>query len=308
MKKWICLLLALLTLTSCAQAAGTALDAMKGLWLSEDQYYYNQLSVTHKSAWEKVISNALFYPNQTPSPSRDVRCQALASMIKMDNPRIFWIDWIDSNARLRFETGNQATYAQLKLPDGMTMPQLKRQFTEGVDAAVKAIEKKLPANATVRQKATAIQDWLCKNNTYNKAQTSSHKKEHDPVAFAYLAAHSAYSAIIPGDAYEPVCEGYAGAFKILCDELGVKCLCVAGSAKFASQHVWNYIQTDSGKWYLVDVTSNDAGKSAVQTYFMLNKSQASRYKYTPFPYLFSGVTPENGYKEGAKFTFPELTK
>lgn len=308
MKKWICLLLALLTLTSCAQAAGGAVDAMKELWLSEDQYYYNQLSVTHKSAWEKDIANALLYPNQTAAPSRDVRCQALASMIKTDNPRIFWIDWIDSNARLRFETGNQATYAQLKLPDGQTLPVLKRQFIEGIDAAVKAIEKKLPANATVRQKAAAIQDWLCKNNTYNKAQTSSHKKEHDPVSFAYLAAHSAYSAMIPGDAYEPVCEGYAGAFKILCEELGVKCISVHGSAKFASGHMWNYIQSDSGKWYLVDVTSNDAGKSAVQTYFMLNKSQAGRYGYTPDAYMSSGVRPDNGYKEGAAFTVPELTK
>lgn len=290
------------------RAEGSALDAMKSIWLSEDQFFYQQLSPEHKAAWETDIYNALFYPDQKMG-AVNMRCQALAKMIKCDNPRIFWIDWIDSKGLLRYETGSVVTYAALKLPDGKTLPQLKRAFLEGIEAAKTEITAKLSPNAGVREKAKAIHDWLCENNSYNYDQTSKHKKESDPVAFAYLAAHSAYSAIIPGDAYEPVCEGYAGAFKILCDELDVPCICVFGSAKFASLHMWNYIQGESGKWYLVDVTSDDVEKSGVAYYhnfFMITKSKAAGQAFTPDPYLGSGVNPKNGYTEGAAFTMPEL--
>lgn len=59
----------------------------------------------------------------------------------------------------------------------------------------------------------------------------------------------------------PVCEGYARAFKVLCDRLGIPCVLTEGQARnnisSASQpHMWNYVQID-GKWYAVDVTWND---------------------------------------------------
>lgn len=287
------------------------MDALRETWLSKDQYYYQQLSDAHKAAWTIDIENVLHYPDQTQAGTQDLRNQALASMIKTDNPRIFWIDWIDSRGLLRFETGSVATYAALQFPDGQTLETLRETFLAGIDAAVADIARNLSADADARTKAKAIHDWLCRNNVYNDAQTSSHKKESDPVSFAYLAAHSAYSAIIPGDAYEPVCEGYANAFKILCEELGVTCICVNGSTSFASAHRWNYVQLEDGKWYLVDVTSDDAGNgndSYYHTYFMLTSSKSAQSAYTPSPYMNSGVNPSNGYTEGAAFTVPELAE
>lgn len=57
----------------------------------------------------------------------------------------------------------------------------------------------------------------------------------------------------------PVCEGYARAFKVLCDATGIECVLVDGQAVNNSgtgPHMWNYVQVGSN-WYAVDVTWND---------------------------------------------------
>lgn len=297
MKKLLALILTLLYATSLS-----ALALEREAWLSPDQFYYNQLSAEHKAAWEDDIRNALSYPDQTPA-SQDLRHQALACMIKADNPRIFWIDWINSTAILSFNTGATAHYQEFAVPAGKTLADLQDAFTAAASAAASEIRAGL-SNADRQTTVRAIYAWLCENNTYNDAQTSRHKAESDPVAFAYLAAHSAYSAIIPGDEYEPVCEGYAGAFKVLCDELGVPCICVSGSMTSLSLHMWNYVQLENGLWYQVDVTTGDA--YSTNLFCLMNASLAQKYEYTPKPYMGSGVNPDNGYTEGAAFTVPPL--
>ncbi len=272
-------------------------------WLSPDQFYYQQLSPEHKAAWENDISNALSYPDQI-KQDKERRHQALAPMIQADNPRIFWIDWIDSNAMLRFDTGSEPHYGAVQLPEGTTLADFQAAFIAGIDAAAAEIAAGLPADADAQTKVRAIYTWMCDNNTYNDAQTSSHKKESDPVAFAYLAAHSAYSGIIKGDEYEPVCEGYAGAFKVLCDAFGVPCLCVSGSMTSLSTHMWNYVQLENGLWYQVDVTTGDV--YSTDLFCLMNSAGAVKYEYSPNPYMGSGVNPDNGYTEGAAFTVPAL--
>ena len=59
----------------------------------------------------------------------------------------------------------------------------------------------------------------------------------------------------------PVCEAYARAFKILCDEVDIPCVLVSGYAAAekggtGEAHMWNYVQLNSA-WYAMDVTWND---------------------------------------------------
>ena len=297
MKKLIAMLLLL-------SLVGSAAALEREDWLSPDQYYYQQLSAAHKAAWEHDIANVLNYPNQT-QYSTDIHHQALGPMIKADNPRIFWIDWIDSNGRLRFDTGSTPHYDGLIFPQGKTLADYQLLSQQGVDAAVKAIKATLPKNADAKAKVKAIYKWLCDSNTYNDNQTSKFKKNCDPVSFAYLAAHSAYSAIIPGDMFEPVCEGYAGAFKVLCDEPGVPCVCVTGSVAGAPQHMWNHVKLGN-TWHLVDVTTGDM--YSMDAFCIMTANNVKKQKYEPNPYMGSGVRPDNGYTEGAAFTVPELSK
>lgn len=62
-----------------------------------------------------------------------------------------------------------------------------------------------------------------------------------------------------------VCEGYAKAFKYLCDESNIGCLIIEGhigSGTGAGNHMWNYVELD-GNWYLVDVTNNDGSDESM---------------------------------------------
>ena len=112
MKKTVCMLLLLALLIG----STPALALERSDWLSPDQFYYQQLPPEHRAAWENDVSNALAYPDQR-KMEKDRRNQALASMIQTDNPRIFWIDWIDSNAMLRFDTGSTPHYEGVRLPE-----------------------------------------------------------------------------------------------------------------------------------------------------------------------------------------------
>lgn len=62
-----------------------------------------------------------------------------------------------------------------------------------------------------------------------------------------------------------VCEGYARAFKMLCDEAGIPCALISGDG--GGPHMWNAVQMDDGKWYGVDVTWDDQS-SIMHTYFL----------------------------------------
>lgn len=73
----------------------------------------------------------------------------------------------------------------------------------------------------------------------------------DPLAYECLSA-------LIGQTGEkgPVCEGYARAFKVLCDAVGIQCVLTDGITSSNEPHMWNYVEV-GGKWYGVDVTWND---------------------------------------------------
>ncbi len=76
--------------------------------------------------------------------------------------------------------------------------------------------------------------------------------------------HSAYSALIAGDQYEPVCDGYSKAFKLVCDMLRVPCILVS-----SKDHMWNNVKMDDGRWYNVDLTWDDGRGAGDTTYFLV---------------------------------------
>jgi len=60
----------------------------------------------------------------------------------------------------------------------------------------------------------------------------------------------------------PVCEGYARAFKVLCDRVSIPCVLAdgVGISKPEAEpllHIWNLVYPGDGFWYAVDVTWND---------------------------------------------------
>ena len=97
---------------------------------------------------------------------------------------------------------------------------------------------------------------LTETNAYNSAVAEGNTDAASEDAWRCTSALAGTSGTVA-----PVCEGYARAFKVLCDELEIPCVLTEGVAKATVEdagggHMWNYVQIDGG-WYAVDVTWND---------------------------------------------------
>ena len=130
------------------------------------------------------------------------------------------------------------------------------------DNAVNAILAQIPANTNAEGKVAFFNDWLTKHNGYN---TSA-----DLYAIGYDCRECLSALTGTVGTNGPVCEGYARAFKVLCDAVNIPCVLVNGDANNGSgtePHMWNYVNI-LGSWYGVDVTWNDpgSGSSAVSGY------------------------------------------
>lgn len=118
------------------------------------------------------------------------------------------------------------------------------------------------------QKVKTIHDYICKQVTY--------------VNDGSKLVHTAAPAFIGDKGY--VCEGYAKSMKILCDVMGIDCACVCGLAKSTSAgsgvaHMWNYIQMEDSRWYMVDATWDDSGNKdpVPDTYLLVGRESKGLY-------------------------------
>lgn len=101
-----------------------------------------------------------------------------------------------------------------------------------------------------------LNDALTARNAYNSAVAAGKSSQAQASAWECISALEGNSGTAG-----PVCEGYARAFQVLCNELNIPCVLVDGEAKSHADdqpedHMWNYVQIDDG-WYAVDVTWND---------------------------------------------------
>ncbi|MBQ6734069.1 MAG: InlB B-repeat-containing protein [Lachnospiraceae bacterium] len=110
-------------------------------------------------------------------------------------------------------------------------------------------------------------EWLCKETDYNHpAAANSTTPYGDPWQLIYAFDKDPETKI--------VCEGYAKAFKYLCDltsfeDNNTDVLIVTGDMSSdvdvipgSRGHMWNNVRMDDGATYLVDVTNCDMGKDA----------------------------------------------
>ena len=114
-------------------------------------------------------------------------------------------------------------------------------------------------------------NWLAADNDYNTpAANSSTYIQSDETPWSIIGG------FLPG--YEPVCEGYAKAFSLLCNKIGVPCVQISGSG-----HRWTAVRLD-GKWYVADPTWDDPiyNGSATKAYSSRNYFLVSQPAgYTP---------------------------
>lgn len=125
-----------------------------------------------------------------------------------------------------------------------------------VNTNVNTVKTLANAATGICNKVTAINDWLTYHNYYNRYVARSQRDQANQKTWKSASALTAQtwltSATDFGDRSAPACEGYARAFKLICDQIGLPCIVVSGDG-----HMWNYVQNEDGVWYAVDVTWDD---------------------------------------------------
>ena len=252
--------------------------------------YYDKTDAETKSAYEACKEQMM------------ADMQAAADAFKHDHPEVFWIrspktysfsvslvpgteqTGVDGKTRGVFEIVS-ATYNPVETFAGAGS--LISSYQAGVQAAAAKVREMADSwntegaeNGSAAYQALlvrAVDEYLCGRLFYDHAalNTAVSVSAAENSGGRSVACNDAYriytsaAAFLDGTDHltmGAVCEGYAKAFKVLCDQLGVPAVCVSGLSdrnRTGSGHMWNLAQI-GGVWYLVDVTWDDSDKAGAQ--------------------------------------------
>lgn len=137
-----------------------------------------------------------------------------------------------------------------------------------------------------------VHDWLTNHNLYNSwAFEIGQGNSADSTPWEAISAFD--------DDLSPVCEGYAKAFKLTCNQLGIPCVIVTGG-----NHAWNYVLMDDGNWYAVDVTYDDPAYTVngVEQNSVISGGEGHTY------FLVGSRTFFDDHTEDKEWKYPQLSK
>ena len=116
----------------------------------------------------------------------------------------------------------------------------------------KKAAQKIKFQGSEYEKIKALHNYLIEKTKYATADD--------------LCGTSGYDVLIKK---KGICQGYAAAYKLLCDANGIKCKVVTDKVK---DHAWNIVKID-GKWYNIDVCWDDENEDPYQ-YFLVSDENA----------------------------------
>ncbi len=250
-----------------------------GSQVDTTKYFYNQLTANQKGLYDQiwaagpVASIAINLTGITITGStKDNAANSAMQDIMMaitalneDNPMFFWASGfgISYGMSRKFVSGQYA-YVITSLTINMNFNEEHFSSFDDVIAKRDAVEdfyKTIPVYGISRhEKYKSIHDYLANNIVYDDTISESN-------------IFDVYGALINGVC---VCEGYAEAFKLLCDREGLPCLTVVGTGN-GGAHKWNMVQMEDGEWYTLDVTWDDQKSNIYYSYFIIGSNTKAAY-------------------------------
>lgn len=229
----------------------------------------------------------------------------------MDHPSVFWMQGLGYSigagnySYVNNGTGGcTVTVSSISLITKEYYPGASNQvasFDEAVKKAKEEIESGLSESERYDQ-VKAIHDYLCDRLEYDYAAAENLN------ASAYGYAHTSSTAFLGYNGRKSVvCEGYAKAFKVLCDQWGIPCVLVigkGGNPGAGEPHMWNYVQMEDGNWYGVDVTWDDQTSGIRSEYFLAGSGTPGFGRYS----FLEEHRPDMYITTGGEypFVYPEL--
>ncbi len=271
-------------------------------------YFYDQLDATGKKIYDTVKANPLTEEisitfddyivgvgattDEAKSNVVDMITEYVIAGISAlceDYPLIFWINGFGYGYSYRTGTsGSNKTVSVISITLTLNFDTNSHASFDEVKTKTALLEQEV-ANFEVNgisryEKVKSIHDSLCALITYPSQQGTF----SDGSPWYGPMAHEPTGALLSdatyGNGHYAVCEGYAEAFKLICDREGIPCITVVGTGN-GGGHKWNYIKMEDNKWYLVDATWNDQGSSVYYSHLLIGTT-------TQAPY-FSSTTPDS---------------
>ena len=207
----------------------------------EKQLYSQLLDVCYDIAPGKDADDGRYAMPQVKIegyPLTEAQVRTVAKALTDDHPEIFWL-----TGTIGYYSDNEATVVQM----------YSGYSPEEVDARVSALRTAanefyatVPDELSAFERQVRVHDFLIDNVTYDSNVDMVDLDKNDPDVF------TVYGAMVN---HVAVCEGYARAFQMLLNGLGVECVGLMGQSQ-DQMHMWNAVKQDD-LWFQTDVTWDD---------------------------------------------------
>lgn len=248
-------------------------------YISSDRYYYNYntkgyiySAYTTLSALEKELYDAFlsglqngetsmkvqYSPVLTKAQYESIDFKKLLEAFGLDHPEFFYVTGY-KRGRSYYSDGSVISITLYPTSTSLYDESVNIYDSAQISTYVQDLNSKITSislDTSNRYKfVKSLHDYLCNSITYinNKAR-----------------CHDAYGALVEG---ESVCQGYADAFKLICDYYKIPAVCISGLAK-GGAHMWNAVQMDDGNWYLLDITWDDQTSRIYYDFFLVGLNTA----------------------------------
>lgn len=249
--------------------------------------YYKNLGAA-RSAYDSLLGALRSRARSIPF-SGSVDAKELTEAVLLENPELFYV-----GQSLRIMT---SLMRKEIMPTYLYTPAQTSQISAELDAAVRnIISSEINEHQSDYDKVRALHDYLKSNIEYDSAAASSPIRNDS----SFMEAHSVVGALLR---HRCVCEGFAKAFKLLCDRVGLECWVVSGTGSStisSGPHAWNIVRIN-GYYHHVDVTwDNQYSDSAtIPNYGYMNLSDdeiSKDHTWTRRNYPACPSSPYNYFK------------
>ena len=220
-------------------------------------FYYDQLSDDEQAVYMQLLNTAksgemyceIEYDNSSRMPK-------IVYALTNDHPELYWVYWygfqdmdIDISAHKTRVKLQLLGYKSLWDYSSDTLAQ-SQKLQEAVQQIV-TLANKLP---TDEEKARFVHDYLILTSSYSYNELDKYYNSKNGDKYDYI--FTAYGCLVE---HKCVCAGYAKAYQLIMNELGIECSYITGKTNkdFGdANHAWNCIDLEKQN-YFTDVTWDD---------------------------------------------------
>lgn len=176
-------------------------------------------------------------------------------------PELFWV------AGYNMSYNDYEADIELDIIEGLSIEEVGEMSKE-LDREVGLIVEAAQQLDSDYEKALYVHDTIIDICEYDSGNVGSNETVH--------LWGTAYGALVQ---HKAICQGYAEAYKLILDKLGIECGLCGGMASNES-HAWNYVKLD-GEYYWADLTwddpfLNDEDGFLTHVYFMFDDELLNR--------------------------------